>query len=264
MVSGDLVGELAGRHEDEGARSVGPAAAPDSTRRATSGSANAIVLPLPVRPRPSTSRPARESGSVAVWIGNAVGDALRGEALDERRGHAELGEADRLGGLDVRRGHQRLGHRGVRRGRPSRLLRAGGGRGGAVGSSARASGTGGAGGALGGAGGHGHAEVPSGRQVVASTHRAAAGWRQGIAGEEHVRARASGRPWCIPRRGTAPGHCAGSSRSCAGVRIPRRWRIAAGSVPPVGRRRAHRIADFVPPPDHPWSDPGVAPRCRER
>ncbi len=44
---------------------------PDVARRATSGSANAIVLPLPVRPRPSTSRPARESGSVADWIGKA-------------------------------------------------------------------------------------------------------------------------------------------------------------------------------------------------
>ena len=44
---------------------------PEDARRATSGSANAIVLPLPVRPRPSTSRPASESGSVADWIGNA-------------------------------------------------------------------------------------------------------------------------------------------------------------------------------------------------
>ena len=43
--------------------------------RETSGSANATVLPLPVRPRPSRSRPARESGRVAAWIGNGVGDA---------------------------------------------------------------------------------------------------------------------------------------------------------------------------------------------
>jgi hypothetical protein len=34
--------------------------------------AKAMVLPLPVLPRPSTSRPARESGSVAAWIGNGV------------------------------------------------------------------------------------------------------------------------------------------------------------------------------------------------
>ena len=30
-----------------------------------------MVLPLPVRPRPRTSRPASESGRVADWIGNA-------------------------------------------------------------------------------------------------------------------------------------------------------------------------------------------------
>ena len=36
----------------------------------TVGIANAMVLPLPVWPRPSTSRPARESGNVADWMGN--------------------------------------------------------------------------------------------------------------------------------------------------------------------------------------------------
>ena len=40
------------------------------TRRARMGNANAYVLPEPVRPRPRMSRPASESGSVAVWIGN--------------------------------------------------------------------------------------------------------------------------------------------------------------------------------------------------
>jgi hypothetical protein len=40
--------------------------------RATTGSAKAKVLPEPVRPRPSTSRPASESGSVAAWIGVGV------------------------------------------------------------------------------------------------------------------------------------------------------------------------------------------------
>ena len=40
-------------------------------RRETSGSANATVLPEPVRPRPSTSRPARESGRVFSWMGKA-------------------------------------------------------------------------------------------------------------------------------------------------------------------------------------------------
>src|SRR5262249_47071801 len=46
---------------------VGP---PDSP--ATSGRANASVLPEPVRPRPRMSRPAKASGSVAAWIGNGV------------------------------------------------------------------------------------------------------------------------------------------------------------------------------------------------
>ena len=36
------------------------------------GSANARVLPEPVLPRPSTSRPASVSGRVSTWIGNAV------------------------------------------------------------------------------------------------------------------------------------------------------------------------------------------------
>ncbi len=46
----------------------------------TRGSANATVLPLPVRPRPSTSRPASESGRVALWIGN--GASMPPEASD--------------------------------------------------------------------------------------------------------------------------------------------------------------------------------------
>ena len=50
---------------------VGVSGVEDAAIRATSGSANAIVLPLPVRPRPSTSRPARESGSVSRWMGKA-------------------------------------------------------------------------------------------------------------------------------------------------------------------------------------------------
>ena len=36
------------------------------------GCANARVLPEPVLPRPSTSRPASVSGRVSTWIGNAV------------------------------------------------------------------------------------------------------------------------------------------------------------------------------------------------
>ena len=40
-----------------------------SASRATSGMANAMVLPEPVRPRPRTSRPDRVSGRVLTWIG---------------------------------------------------------------------------------------------------------------------------------------------------------------------------------------------------
>ena len=56
----------------------------DAASRATSGRLKARVLPEPVRPRPSTSRPARLSGSVATWIGNgevmplAVSTSTRG------------------------------------------------------------------------------------------------------------------------------------------------------------------------------------------
>ena len=49
----------------------------------------ASVFPLPVFPRPSTSRPASVSGSVPVWIGNGLGDALVGEDAAEAFRHAE-------------------------------------------------------------------------------------------------------------------------------------------------------------------------------
>ena len=67
----DLVGELAGRHEHEGA-GLARAGGCRPRRRATSGRLKARVLPLPVRPRPSTSRPASVSGSVATWIGKGA------------------------------------------------------------------------------------------------------------------------------------------------------------------------------------------------
>src|SRR6478609_8613571 len=57
---------------------------PDAARRATSGSRNAYVLPEPVRPRPSTSRPARESGSVAAWMG--VGEVMPRSVRTAARG----------------------------------------------------------------------------------------------------------------------------------------------------------------------------------
>ncbi len=40
--------------------------------RARTGSTNAIVFPDPVRPRPRTSRPERESGRVLAWMGVGV------------------------------------------------------------------------------------------------------------------------------------------------------------------------------------------------
>ena len=51
-----------------------------SLSAATSGNENASVLPLPVLPRPSTSRPDSESGSVAAWMGNGVVMSLAASA----------------------------------------------------------------------------------------------------------------------------------------------------------------------------------------
>ncbi len=56
---------------------------PEAESRATIGSRNARVLPEPVRPRPRTSRPDRESGSVAAWIG--VGSVMPAEASTSER-----------------------------------------------------------------------------------------------------------------------------------------------------------------------------------
>ena len=72
--------------------------------------AKARVLPEPVRPRPSTSRPARLSGSVATWIGNGAVMPLRGEHLDERGGDAEGvegGVGRQHGGVRRRSGRRR-------------------------------------------------------------------------------------------------------------------------------------------------------------
>ncbi len=49
-----------------------PAMVYPSARAATRGMQNASVLPEPVWPRPSTSRPASVSVSVAAWIGNGA------------------------------------------------------------------------------------------------------------------------------------------------------------------------------------------------
>ena len=58
------------------------------------GSAKAMVLPEPVLPRPSTSRPASVSGRVSTWIGKAAGLAVGGEDRDEGGWHAERAEGD--------------------------------------------------------------------------------------------------------------------------------------------------------------------------
>ena len=57
-----------------------------AARRVSTGRAKARVLPEPVRPRPRTSRPARESGSVAVWMGNGAVDAGTRSASTSARG----------------------------------------------------------------------------------------------------------------------------------------------------------------------------------
>ena len=63
---GDLVGELAGGHEDQRPRVAG---ARPGRSRASSGRPKARVLPEPVLALPQMSRPARASGMVSAWIG---------------------------------------------------------------------------------------------------------------------------------------------------------------------------------------------------
>ncbi len=66
-VTSSRVGARISARGRPGRRSVSPAAS-----RVSRGSRKAYVLPEPVRPRPSTSRPARESGRVAAWMGNGA------------------------------------------------------------------------------------------------------------------------------------------------------------------------------------------------
>ena len=60
------------------------------------GTAKAIVLPLPVRARPRTSRPASASGRVADWMGNGVVIPVRASAAAIGAGHTQRGERRRL------------------------------------------------------------------------------------------------------------------------------------------------------------------------
>ena len=86
-------------------------------RRATSGSAKAMVLPLPVRPRPSTSRPDQRVGQRRRLDRERRLDALLREHVDEVLRHAEHGEVGarrrlRDGGLG--HGRRRVRQAGAR------------------------------------------------------------------------------------------------------------------------------------------------------
>ena len=67
-----LLGQLAGRHQHQAARGAGAGGRAAPASRASIGRPKASVLPEPVSARPSRSRPASASGSVAAWIGNGV------------------------------------------------------------------------------------------------------------------------------------------------------------------------------------------------
>ena len=110
---GDLLGELAGGHEDEGARA--PLRADGgvlAASRASIGRPNARVLPEPVWARPRTSRPARASGRARDWMANGPMMPRAASAVTRRRVHAQLGEAG-LGRLGESGGR---GERRVERG----------------------------------------------------------------------------------------------------------------------------------------------------
>lgn len=67
------------------------------------GRAKAIVLPLPVRPRPRTSRPVSESGSVTVWMGKGEVMPWSRRASMSRLGTPTLAnDASAEGRVDVR------------------------------------------------------------------------------------------------------------------------------------------------------------------
>ena len=71
-------------------------------RAASIGRPKAIVLPLPVRPRPRTSRPASESGNVALWIGKGVVMPLRSSAVTRGAGTPRSANPARVEVMKVR------------------------------------------------------------------------------------------------------------------------------------------------------------------
>ena len=73
-------------------RSVGDARRCMAASRVTIGMEKASVFPLPVLPRPSTSRPASVSGSVFSWIGKGVRIPRAASDSDQSFVHAEISE----------------------------------------------------------------------------------------------------------------------------------------------------------------------------
>ena len=73
-------------------RGCGRAGPDDPASLMIMGRPKARVLPEPVRPRPSTSRPASASGMVAAWIGNGLANAICDQRSDQVRGDAHVGK----------------------------------------------------------------------------------------------------------------------------------------------------------------------------
>ncbi len=60
-----------------------------------------MVLPEPVRPRPSTSRPASEFGRVAAWIGNGEVTPCRVNVLSNAAGISSSSKDSTAGNTGV-------------------------------------------------------------------------------------------------------------------------------------------------------------------
>ena len=112
---GDLLGEFAGGNQDQGQRAarLGPPARGTGQHGQSEGDGLAGAGPA----RPSTSRPARELGSVAAWIGNGEVTPCRASVASSAFGHVQFGErldrGQRRGDTD-RHGELALGGRARR------------------------------------------------------------------------------------------------------------------------------------------------------
>ena len=96
---GDLLGQLPGGDQDQGQRLARLGALPGV--RASSARPKARVLPEPVRPRPSTSRPASEFGRVAAWIGNGTVTPSAVERRQQPAGMSSSAKASTAGRAGV-------------------------------------------------------------------------------------------------------------------------------------------------------------------